>query len=172
MKKSSFILPLILTIAAVEYLRWASDFPGSVGSVLITSIPGISAALSSVIAIIMIGKYKLDINRHLLMYIVTSLFSAAAGIAMMYAVSKLLDMMLYIDIYKIQVYVPANVWNAITSILTVIVLIVTVKAQFFLLNKKIKSFSEKFVLIILNPVLYVLIWDMAWGIEVSIYGWK
>lgn len=152
MKKGSFILPIILLFAAVVYLIWAIDSSDSALGIDIVSVPGISAALSSVIAIIPIVKYKLDINRYLLMYIVTSLFSPAAAIAVIYAVSKLICNIYNIDEYDIYEMISPVPYYALFVIVPIVMIII----QFLLLNIKIKSFAEKFILIILNPALYFL----------------
>ncbi|MCM1523539.1 MAG: hypothetical protein NC120_03680 [Ruminococcus sp.] len=171
MKKGSFILPLILTIAAVVYLIWIRDVWASDSDLsvfIIMSLPGILAVLSSVIAIILIGKYKLNINRYLLMYIVTSLFSPAAAIAVIYAVSKLICNIYNIDEYYIYEMIAPVPYYALFVIVPIVMIII----QFFLLNIKIKSFAEKFILIILNPALYFFIFEIAVAIDISISGFR
>lgn len=125
----SFVFPVIILIASVIYIAKINKF----GFVLIESIPGILAVLSSVTAIFFIKKYKLNIIQYWIVYLVSIVGGAIITVVL--------------SVFLTLVFMP------IISLITLIVECCILECCFF--EIKVDNFVEKFVLLILNPVFHV-----------------
>ncbi len=103
-------------------------------------IPGISGILCSVIAICLIKKYELNIFRYWKIFLLTVMIGAIFLIGAMFT--------------------DSDFWffGCISA---------AIIANFLILKTKIKSFKEKFILLIINPVLHFCIFMIVIDIYIS-----
>lgn len=125
-----FVFPIILFFAAVVYTIFINRYGFSV----LLSMPGISAVICSVIAIIFIKKYELNINRCFIIFLINIIVGTI------------------ITIVGVLLFSPL----AIPIIMPIVILV-----EAIILNKKAEYIEGKITLIIINPVLHLQVFLFA-----------
>ncbi len=138
----SYILPLITIIPAAFFIHLLYTWFYGIDSLYLFIVGGsISAIVCSLVGMLLIKIFSLHIEKHWLIYLI-SIIAAVV-----------------IDVVSHMLFIRLNIFYGSLEDCTsnIAVIITSIIFEYVILNRKVKSLSEKIVLILINPVNHYMV---------------